>query len=204
MNRILKSVLLILCLVIFIPAKCQNSTIDNRSEDTIKYRSIYKNSNSTFNWYIIDTLAIDEYTLIRDEFNRDFIITGKVQFDSLSTNLLLNATNVFLTSQNIFVDWGLAYMSLDEYIAKFDKYITKDDKTTEHIIITKQIYNIYNRPYSIIEYYVRPKKFMFFLMTGKAYNNIIYDSVLDGDICKPLDFPDENAYYKVLVPLWQK
>ena len=52
-------------------------------------------------------------------------------------------------------------------------------------------------------YSSQPVGFLLILMTGYAYNFMTYEAVCDGKK-RPLDFPDNNAYYSVLVPIWEK
>ena len=51
-------------------------------------------------------------------------------------------------------------------------------------------------------YKIKPDLYIMLLMTGKAFNTITYQMVIDGPYDKPVAFPDEDAYYRVLVPVW--
>ena len=62
-----------------------------------------------------------------------------------------------------------------------------------------------NKNFYLVDFSKETKHFMLFLMTGKLYNYLTYWGWMDGGmINQPLVFPDENSYYKVLVPIWPR
>jgi len=194
LKKIITSIIFILCIFTL------SSNI--YGDQTPKFYNHYKNVNGTYNWYLIDTLNIKDYILVRDDSYREYLISSEIKVDSLTKINLINDSNSFIVLRSLIDWWHFIYMNLGEFEEKFEKFIPENSYLWEKEIVVESNKNCPN--YTILKYNKPPKFFMFFLMTGKAFNFIYFYNVCDGSLDKPYEFPDENAYYKVLMPVWVK
>lgn len=168
---------------------------------TPKYRDVYENQDGTFNWYVIDTLRIRNPILIQNNDYHRFLVTDSIDVDNLKEKDLYKLPGLFLVEEDIFNGWDLFFMNLTE-IEEFEKYIP--DNGYAGILPDNEEYVNQRKSKGLIQfnYKIKPDLYIMLLMTGKAFNTMSYQMVIDGPYDKPVAFPDEEAYYRVLVPVW--
>lgn len=182
--------------------------IDNE-EEFWRYRDnthlIYQIADSTFSWYPIMFLKFDSVTFVRDNMNHVYLLTDSIGNDYTSLSKLLTRPDVY------FIQNDLLSLCIITYVDLFNEGMEAEEMIPPGYI-TKQFRNITNlRPLSrdkklnIITFsQPQPSGYLLMLMTGKAYNYITFLLLMDGPYTGPVPFPDENAYYKVLIPLWER
>lgn len=175
--------------------------IDRRRTMPIYYRNIYKISDNAFSWYPVGFIYLNDYALFKDEDHHVFLLTDYKADTKISSNNILERHDLNLLLMGYYVDsWVFSYMTYSEFY-QFEKLIPNN--FTDSLPGEKE--QILGRSEDLVqfEYSPAPDGFLSVLMTGTAYNHIIYKGMIDGWI-PPIKFPDENAYYRVLIPYWQK
>lgn len=172
---------------------------DSKRTSEIHYRDTYAASNGIVNWYPIGFVRFDEYDLFEDKKHHQFLLTDYDKKKKLSSKNILKRQDVFVVLDINFLDyWVFNYMTFYEFY-QFQKLVP-DDCVSDERFGQEQYYE---KNGDLIHFSFSPKSagFLLILMTGTAYNNMTYKEIIDGKI-PPIKFPDTNAYYKVLVPIW--
>lgn len=176
--------------------------IDSIDHIPIFYRDAYETAKDNYSWYPIGFIKPENHTLFRDNKKHIYLLTGYDGEVELSAENIIDRNDVYLVVPNLFLCWYPMYMTNHE-LYRFKKMIPDEytdfvSKVDISTIKSDTKMNKLNR----ITSSPRPDGFFLLLMTGKAYNHITYDIIPSTK--KPINFPDENAYYRVLMPLWRK
>lgn len=171
-----------------------------------QYRDKLVNSNGSWNLYFIDFVQLPDASFVMDNDRNQYLISDFNSKDKIEKDKLLFDKDVFIVFQKLIVHMMRNYHYINEsfhydnLMLKLKEYTGYDGDTTPcHPTATKRI----NNDLSLVEFPVSAKYYMLFLMTGELYNHLKYYSMIDGKLIdKPLEFPDKEAYYKVVVPLW--
>ena len=166
-------------------------------------RSSYEISKDVFAWYPIAFIQIENYTLLRDDDYHIFLLTKDTETPQNTKNILYDKDAfIVYTVVDKFVEWTWLYMTFSE-LYQFEKFIP-DNCTTypKHESVRLQVHNRVN-DFASVTYSIKPYGFLLVLMTGAAYNFMTNEVYIDGAISK-LEFPDVNAYYRLVIPLWLK
>ena len=155
----------------------------------------FYNADGTQNAYFIDTVRIDSLTIVRSKKNGQFFAIRNPSPKKLKGNIW-DSPETYLYDINIFDSWTLADMPIDTIPNDIwgAKYNYVDIKDFPSFTSTK---------YMIVCYRGTPKYYWLVLIRGDAYNYLTARCVLDGD-CKVIKFKNEKAYYKLLIPIWDK
>lgn len=158
---------------------------------------MYRNSDWTKNFYVVDSIPFDSahYEIvehIRGGF-RFYVPKGYIEKHRRATDytLLKEKFAIFGAAQgNMHTYTGLKYT--DE---KTPEYIMRKYPNSEHIKRTHKRLSRYRIwKYDVIATYLRV-----YMVRGDCYNQVVHSSF---EFIWPLRFPDETAYYKVVIPVW--
>lgn len=208
MKILLSIVLLLFTLMGCRSYRCEPKKIIGDEEEFWRYRDnprlVYQNADSTFTWYPITFLKIDSPTFVSDNEGHIYLLTDSIGSSITSLSKLFKRSDVYFVGYGLLVAMILSDLysnEVDELEALIppgcvDRWYR--DMTKLRSISRDKRLNIVTFPQQ------QPYGYLLVLMTGKAYNYNTYHFIIDGPIKGPVPFPDENAYYKVLIPLYKK
>ena len=160
------------------------------------------NKNGTQNAYFITVIELPSVKFLTDKDRNIFIVTNLEINKKTDQKTLLSSEDGFLIIQKLY-----DHLNSCRYI-DYIECEHNDDIVMPYGVTSKEKYTLnkrINKNFYLVDFSKETKHFMLFLMTGKLYNYLTYWGWMDGGmINRPLEFPDEDAYYKVLVPIWPK
>lgn len=174
-----------------------------------RLREVYENADGTFNWYVIDTLRFNSTTLIQDKYFNTYLLPREVNIDTLSMKKLFSQPDLYIVELALMdsASWIMFFTDFEETM-RFDSYIPPHG-TAKRFMNSEIIQWSKKKDFCKFRYSSAPCTYILFLMAGKAFNfmtfdNIMFDLVNAKLAPKPIKFPDENAFYRILVPIWAK
>ena len=168
--------------------------LDSRRTMPLHYRNIYEISKDVYGWYPISFIQLENYSMFRDEDYHVFLLTDYDDAAKPNSKNIIDRKDVFLVGKNIDSTWEMQYMTFYEAY-QFYKLIPDSYSSEPKGIQFKENNTVNNL--TQVRYSPQPTEFLLILMTGEAYNHVTH-----GGGTPPLDFPDKNAYYRVLLPVW--
>ena len=156
----------------------------------------FYNADGTQNAYFIDTVRIDSLTIVKSKMNGQFFAIRNLSPKKLKGNI-----------------WDSPETFLYGDAGKFDCWYFEDMPESA---IPKDIYNsglddvwfeyypsLTSMEYKIVSKSDTPKYYWLVLIRGDAYNFLTARCFMDGSY-KVIKFKNEKAYYKLLIPIWDK
>lgn len=196
---------IILLGIFFIYICTSSKSIDERD---IRYYDSFYNSDGTQKLYLVDTLQTSEIKLIlKDEYQNSFAITDTTGFNGKTNLLEYDKAFVLLVGKfksglcNFEMLIPLKYAPEIWDLSTESEYdIIKENKSV------KVKGNKYYRAY----FENPPSFYIMALIKGSMYNYATCYSIMDEYVGKPrkllrkpLNFCNENAYYRMLIPVWK-
>ncbi len=196
---------IVLIPVLFMCMYAYGRSVDE--SDIRRYDSFF-NSDGTRKIYLVDTLQTSEIELIlKDEYQNSFAITDTTGFNRKTNLLEYDKAFVLLVGPYqsglsefwFHVPWKYAP---EIWNLPSDKYnVIKENKSVK--VKGEKYYRAYfEKP---------PSFYIMALIKGSVYNYATcYGIMEDYEIPpskptrKPLDFCNENAYYRMLIPVWEE
>lgn len=205
-SKEMKKLLLLICLLLNYFIGFSQDIDINR----ISRRYIYQNQDGVFNWYAVGFITFDEGIFIRDKDYHTYFFSNSTIKKNVSVKELVKSPDIYFVDEFIMRHWPYIYLNMSEY-TEIEKLIPDDFVLFHSKPVSSRFWRYYeneerrlNKKLYVASPSLKDLGFLLLLMTGKAFNHITYYSIIDGAIEGPVPFPDENAYYKVLVPLIKK
>lgn len=162
------------------------------------------NKDGSFNaYFFIDTLYFDKEVVILSQSDGHlYLLSDSCMLNKLEkTDKIMCFENTYLFEQNLadFIDYVVMELN-PSYLLKLQLDCQKN-----HLSIINNTKWYYQMRYKKGE---KPKGYYLFFIKGKIYNYLTYEQSIVcydksiGCSSKPVYFPDENAYYKLAIPIW--
>lgn len=176
---------------VFILLLCLACSFELVAQDYLKGREISKSKEYDKSLvYFVGIIHINSPVVIscKEHLHQSFIMSRK-DFNNYSLDYkFLNKEYVFLLEYNTFaMPWT--------YIRKSEEYLITDWHT-DHF--EKYLHG----GYALYHFDIQPDYYQLYLIRGDAYNRFTFFDYNCGGYDTPLDFPEEKAYYKMVVPYW--
>ena len=151
-------------------------------------------------WYFIDTISANRVTIIIDTIGQCYGLTDFS--DSVDVNILDTPNILALPNSYIILD--LFCRDAGKNLKVTHKFM-KEVYVSQAHIVTSMNYNSRKFPLtttiSKLEYYIKPKYYVYLLMQGKEIVRSTLEPLILGKIPSMIDCNYE-AYYRVLLPVW--
>ncbi len=186
------SKILILAMSILCAYSCTSTWFFEQTYE--EYRAIIDNDtlpDGTRYIYVVDTIPFDtvNYCVVRSKIGN--------QYYYLSKEYLKN--HKVITNEDALKERQLLYRS--DFSWRADSKIGKTFNDEEFPSGNKSILIPYNDDWSIVHYKNEPKFLRVYMIRGDVFNTIWGTAVIDMPF-RTFPFPDMNAYYKVVTPIW--
>lgn len=164
-------------------------------------------------FYVVDTVHIHSYYILEDKNNISFLIADKngigkdFNYDNPLANRGCYLTNGWLGAPTWVWDYfcGPVARSLEPFWPYYYYPISK--KKMPHGYNLYGLYkggqDIYIHKNDTIPYCTIPHIFAVFLIKGSVYNHY-FIGIMDYGKDVPFNFPDENSYYTLLIPIYDE
>ena len=156
----------------------------------------FYNADGSQNAYFIDTVRIDSLTIVRSKKNGQFFAIRNLSPKNLKGNIWDSPETFLYGNAGEFVCWY--FQDMPESALPDDIYDSGlNDVRFEYYPSSTSM------DYKIVCNSGTPKYYWLVLIRGDAYNFLTARCVMDGS-CKVIKFKNEKAYYKLLIPIWDK
>ena len=177
----------IICLIISCSLNIMGQ--DNNGE-------MFLNADGSQNAYFIDTLHIDSLVIVRSKKNGHFFAIRNPSKKDLKGNIW-NTPETYLYDYDPFDSWYLTNMPYDAVPNAIGVSNRKRG------VLYEKYSRLNTKSYQIMGHSIVPKYYWLVLIRGDAYNFLTVRSVIDGG-CEAIKFKNEKAYYKLLIPIWER
>lgn len=157
---------------------------------------MFLNADGSQNAYFIDTLHIDSLVIVRSKKNGHFFAIRNPSKKDLKGNIW-NSPETYLYDNAGYFD-GWYFKDLPKKALPNEIY---DSELNDVVIKYHPSSN--TTPYEIVSNSGTPKYYWLVLIRGDAFNYLTVRCVFDSGR-KAIKFKNEKAYYKMLIPIWEK
>ena len=158
--------------------------------------TMFFNGDGSQNAYFIDTLHIDSLVIVRSKKNGHFFAIRNLAKEELKGKIW-NSPETFLYDDVGHFD-GWYFKDLPEKALPNEIY----DSALNDVVI-KYHPSSNTTPYEIVSNSGTPKYYWLVLIRGDAFNYLTVRCVFDNGR-KLIKFKNEKAYYKLLIPIWER
>lgn len=175
-----------------------NATKTQKQNQTLFTSNIDK-IHPMHSWYLIDTIATNKVTLVRDSNRIIYAFTDTVnKIDDFRSREILSAPNSYIVLTYFFRNHNDKEKLDSENIFLNQAFATPSGRDSDRLGDSKIIGNY--KGLDIIELRGRePSYFIYFLVKGKELLFSVFLELMhipSGIVC------NEEAYYRVLIPVW--
>lgn len=175
-----------------------NATKTQKQNQTLFTSNIDK-IHPMHSWYLIDTIATNKVTLVRDSNRIIYAFTDTVnKIDDFRSREILSAPNSYIVLTYFFRNHNDKEKLDSENIFLNQAFATPSGRDSDRLRDSKIIGNY--KGLDIIELRGRePSYFIYFLVKGKELLFSVFLELMhipSGIVC------NEEAYYRVLIPVW--
>lgn len=175
-----------------------NATKTQKQNQTLFTSNIDK-THPMHSWYLIDTIATNKVTLVRDSNRIIYAFTDTVnKIDDFRSREILSAPNSYIVLTYFFRNHNDKEKLDSENIYLNQAFATPSGRDSDRLGDSKIIGNY--KGLDIIELRGRePSYFIYFLVKGKELLFSVFLELMhipSGIVC------NEEAYYRVLIPVW--
>lgn len=175
-----------------------NATKTQKQNQTLFTSNIDK-THPMHSWYLIDTIATNKVTLVRDSNRIIYAFTDTVnKIDDFRSREILSAPNSYIVLTYFFRNHNDKEKLDSENIFLNQAFATPSGRDSDRLGDSKIIGNY--KGLDIIELRGRePSYFIYFLVKGKELLFSVFLELMhipSGIVC------NEEAYYRVLIPVW--
>lgn len=152
--------------------------------------------------YFVDTIEISNPVILFHK-HSEFCYINNMSTDKLHLFSKKKPRDLLRMNWAIFLDaWGaeIIMLGLNYFSVPFYQSIMKYD--IEAGAPLNIDFSIFLKKWLVMKFDVKPSKYLLFMYKGKAFNRYAYDLWLDKVFEDRVDFPDENLYYPVVVPVY--
>lgn len=172
-----------------------------------KYRNRYIDSNGVRSIYFVDIIKLNDPIVIRKKYtDRNFIVPAGTDLSKLNyKNILVN--NECYILENDIETFELTMSTFEENMRSWYWPKQYDEGSQGYYAMPEG--DKINKGYEFYRYEKNPDCFLLILIQGKIFNMLYHDNVIiewmDSRWHKePIKFCNENAYYKMLIPLYER
>lgn len=158
--------------------------------------TMFFNGDGSQNAYFIDTLHIDSLVIVRSKKNGHFFAIRNLAKEELKGKIW-NSPGTFLYD-DVGHFGGWYFKDLPEKALPNEIY----DSALNDVVI-KYHPSSNTTPYEIVSNSGTPKYYWLVLIRGDAFNYLTVRCVFDNGR-KLIKFKNEKAYYKLLIPIWER
>ena len=151
-------------------------------------------------WYFIDTISANRVTVVIDSIRQSYGLTDFS--DSVNVNILDTPNILALPNSYIILD--LFYRDYGKNLRVTHKFMKEVYVSQGHIarsVNDRSHQTPLTKTISKVEYYIKPKYYVYLLMQGKEIVRNSLEPIILGKIPSMIDCNYE-AYYRVLLPVW--
>lgn len=169
-------------------------------------RNRYIDANGVRSIYFVDIIKLDDPIVLNKKYtDRFFLIPAGTDLSKLNyKNILANNECYILQNDIGSFEWTMA--SYEENMRSWNWPKQYDEGSQGYYEMPEG--DKINKGYEFYRYEKNPDCFLLILIQGKIFNMLYHDNVIiewmDSRWHKePIKFCNENAYYKMLIPLYE-
>lgn len=177
-----------------------------------RYRSKYENVDGSYNWYYVDVIKPNGYTIVRDRQYRKLLVENSVLESVLDKDVeeIVAMPGVYLLSNTIYrgndmmlpfeEDYQFYRLGLPEMGEGNRMYSIDFNGTRKYRKLSEKYWEVRFFRHDITGEY-EPESYVMVLITGAGFNAITYDPFIYDEEDNRIRFKDENQYYKMVIPM---
>lgn len=169
-------------------------------------------------FYLVDTIHIRDYYILENKDNISFLIINPKKIGKKFSDIWknfdfenpLSNSGCYLTDGAIganFWTWDYYCGPVARSLMPFWPYSNSKRKLAYGYHLYgpyKGCEKVYKQNNDTIPSYEIPHIFAVFLIKGSVYNHYFIERVMDDEKDIPFNFPDENSYYTLLIPIYNE